>query len=275
MKKAFLTSLFFGLCLGVVSLQAQIHTPAKSPGSKIVQDIGLTQVTVEYSRPGVKGREIFGGLVPYDKQWRLGANAPTKITFDDDVTFGGVDFEKGSYTMTAAPGKSEWTFLVSAVGSSDDAEPVKIMGEVQTLGDVHVENMFITFDQLKDDGAILVVAWDDVSVGVPIALNTDEDVMANIDKVMGGPSMQDYYNASSYYLTAGKDLDKALKWNNKAIDMGYNRYWVHRNKALILAKKGDKEGAVKAAKKSLELAKEAGNMNMVKSNEDSIKEWMM
>ncbi len=282
MKRAFMTSLACMLCLCVVSLQAQIRTPAPSPASKTVQTIGLTEVTVEYSRPGVKEREIFGGLVPYDQPWRLGANAATKITFDNDVVVGGEEVKKGSYAVLASPGKAMWTFMLYPYAGGNpgsyadsDVEPIKVKGEVADLGDVHVENMFITFDQLRNNGGVMVVAWDNISVGVPIEVHTDKAVMANIEETMAGPSMYDYHNASAYFLAEGKDLKKALKWSNKAIDMGYDRYWVHRNKALIQAKLGDKEAAIATAKRSMELAKEAGNMQMVEANEASIKKWMM
>jgi tetratricopeptide (TPR) repeat protein len=133
----------------------------------------------------------------------------------------------------------------------------------------------IQFDQITNNSANMWVIWDKTAVPVEIKVETEKAVQASIDRVMAGPSAGDYFSAASYYLSEDKELDKALTWINKSIEMGNERYWVLRAKSLIQSKLGDKAGAISSAKKSLELAKEAGNMDYVKMNEDSIKEWMM
>ncbi|MBX2815097.1 MAG: DUF2911 domain-containing protein [Saprospiraceae bacterium] len=283
MKKALVTICLSALCMLMVSMShAQVTTPAPSPWSKTEQMVGLTKVTVEYSRPSMKGRSIFGGLVPYDKAWRTGANSATKITFDKDVQVGGNDVKAGSYAVITKPGMDSWKvmFYPYAGGSwgsylSSDVEPVTVTGETASMGDIKVESFEISFNDLTNDGANLYMFWDNTAVWVPIAVHTDKEVMASIDKTMAGPSAGDYYGAANYLAAKGEDLEKALKWMNKSIDMGNKRFWTLRAKSLLQAKMGDKAGAVETAKESLEMAKEAGNDDYIKMNTESIKEWSM
>ena len=283
MKKTFLTFCLLAFSFTLITVQAQVKSPAPSPSCKIEQMVGLTNVTIEYSRPSVKDRTVFGGLVPYDEVWRLGANAATKITFDKDVVMGGKEVKAGSYAMLAKPGRSTWKFMLFPHTSSnfgtylrDDApEPIMFTGESNDMGEVSVESLMITIDQLRNSSAAMIIAWDNVVVGVPIEVHTEKEVMASIDKTMAGPGANDYAAAANYYYAEGKDTEKALKWMTKAIEMGGERFWLLKNKAEMQAKLGDKEGAIKTAKRSLELAKEAGNNDYMKMNEANIKKWMM
>ncbi|MCB0685760.1 MAG: DUF2911 domain-containing protein [Saprospiraceae bacterium] len=283
MKKVFFSIFVFCLTISLSELSAQISVPAASPGATVSQKVGLVDVTVDYSRPGVKGRTIFGDLVPYDKPWRLGANAATKITFSDEVMIGGKTLKGGAYAILATPGHSTWKVMFYPYTSGgfgaylqDGVEPaVTVTATPASLGDVMIENFLVNFDQLTNNSANLWFMWDKTGVPVEIKVETAKAVQANIDKVMAGPSAGDYYAAASYYLSEDKELDQALTWVTKSIDMGNEMYWVYRTKALIQAKLGDKSAAIDTAKKSLELAKKAGNMDYVKLNEDSIKEWMM
>ncbi len=279
MKKSVLFTLF--TALASTYMQAQIVTPSLSPSAKIEQRIGLTDVVVEYSRPSKKGRVIFGGLVPYDQPWRLGANAATKITFSDDVNFGGVDVVKGSYALLAKPGTKTWTFMlyphtVSNFSSylESDVQPTMITTESILLPkEVNVESMMFGFDNLTSSSATFYLLWENLFVPVTIKTNTDKTVEASIAKVMAGPSAGDYYSASSYYLNNGKDLNQALVWVDKSIAMGNEKYWVLRVKSLIQAGLGDKKGAIATARRSLQLAQEDKNENYIKMNQDSIAEW--
>lgn len=283
MKKVF-PGVFVLLCMiSLTSLTAQIRVPAASPASTVKQAVGLVDVTVEYSRPAVKGRTIFGGLVPYDQPWRLGANAATKITFSDDVMIGGKTLKGGAYAVLAKPGRSGWSFMFypHTTGNfgaylQEGVEPAAtVMAQSVSMGEISVENFLIQFDQITNSSANMWVIWDRTAVAVPIKVETEKAVQASIDRVMGGPSAGDYFAAASYYLSEDKELDQALVWVNKSIEMGNEQYWVLRAKSLIQAKLGDKAGAIATAKRSLELAKAAGNPDYIKLNEDSIKEWMM
>ncbi len=279
MKK--ITFLSMLLAFSVTALTAQIKTPSASPGATIEQTIGLIDVTVEYSRPGVKGRTIFGDLVPFDKVWRTGANAATKITFSGDAKFGGAEVKAGSYALLTKPGMKEWAFMLYPYESGNwssylesDVEPVMATAPSwQMAGETSIESFMIAFDNITDSEGDLMFIWDKTGVTVPITVNTAEAVEASIKSVMDGPSANDYYAAGVYYFNAKKDNKQALDWVNMAIDKGYDRFWVQRQKSLIQAAMGDKKGAIASAKKSLEMAKEAGSDDYVKMNNESIMEW--
>lgn len=262
-------------------IQAQIVAPALSPLGKVEQRIGLTDVTVEYSRPSKKGRVIFGDLVPYDTPWRTGANSATKITFSEDVTFGGVNVPKGSYALLSKPGMKTWTFMLYPHNSTNfssylesDVQPLMVTVEAYKMPEeISVESLMMGFDNLTTESGDFYVLWDNVYVPVAIKTNTDAAVEASIAKVMAGPTAGDYYSAANYYFNSGKDLNQALEWINKSIAMGNEKFWVLRVKSLIQAKLGDKKGAIMTANRSLELAKEAKNDDYIKMNTESIAEW--
>ncbi len=279
MKKQ-LTLLILSLCT-VSWLGAQIQTPAASPLGKVEQRVGLTDISVEYSRPSMKGREIFGGLVPYDEVWRTGANAVTKVTFSDDVMVGGAEVKKGSYALLTKPGKEEWKVMLyphnsNSYGSylESDVTPTTVTAKAWTMPEgVAVETFMMGFDNLTNNSADLYMLWDKTYVPVTITTHTDKAVMASIDKAMGGPSGPEYYSAASYYLSEKKDMKQALEWINKAISKDYERFWVLRTKSLIQAELGDKAGAIASAMKSKEMAEKEGNAEFVRMNEESIAEW--
>ncbi|MCH2488882.1 MAG: DUF2911 domain-containing protein [Flavobacteriales bacterium] len=278
MKKIFL--FVFAAALSV-SLQAQIQTPAPSPSQKIEQKVGLTDVTLEYSRPAMRGRTIFGGLVPYDKMWRTGANANTKITFSDPVEIGGKKLAAGSYAIYTKPSKTNWdVYFYSDAnnwGTPQEWDDSKVAAKVTVPSypmPMDIESFTMSFDDVTNDTANLGILWEKSYVGVPIKFNTDEMVSASINQVMNGPSANDYYAAAVYYLEAGKDINKAKSWIDTAIELREQpAFWYHRQQSLIYAKAGDKKGAVQAAQKSLELAKAAGNDDYIALNKKSLKEW--
>ena len=266
--------------LMTISTYAQIQTPAASPFQKVEQTVGLSEVTLEYSRPSMKGRTIFGGLVPYNKIWRTGANSRTKITFSEDVKVGGKELKKGTYAIFTKPMATKWEvyFYTEHAGggapSELDATKVAAMvtADVQQMS-MSIETFTMSFDELKGDGAYLGMLWENTYVGVPIKVGTDKAVMANIDSAMGGPAANDYYAAAVYYLENGKDINKAKTWIDKAVGMNGEAFWMQRQQSLIYAKAGDKKGAIKAAKSSMALAEKAGNADYVKMNKESIAEW--
>ena len=214
MKNLFAVLCFVALA---VSAQAQIKTPAPSPSATVMQTVGLTDVTVEYSRPSAKGRTIFGtdALVPNGQIWRTGANSVTQVTFSDDVMIEGKELKAGKYGVLTMPGASSWavhfyTFESGSWSSYKDATPALAVTVSPKKTADHKESFTISIDDLKTDGATMNIAWAKTVVPVSISTNVDKTVMANIEKVMAGPSNNDYYNAASYYLSSGKDLDKAL-----------------------------------------------------------------
>ncbi len=270
------------MCIALVSSlsYAQMTVPQPSPASKMVQTVGLTEVTVEYSRPSMRGRTIFGDLVPFDKIWRTGANARTTVAFSDDVMIGDQSLKAGKYAIFTKPGQSSWEvyFYTDTAGGGTPREwdeskvAAKTTAEVFSIPD-DIQTFTITIDDLHNDGAVLGMMWEKTYVGVAFTVPTEEKAVKSIESVMGGPSGNDYFQAAYYYLTEGKDLEQAKEWIDKAVAMNDKAFWMMRQQSLIYAKLGDKEGAIKAAKRSLEVAEAAGNADYVKMNKDSLKEW--
>ena len=277
-KKIIALVLFVGL---TYTTNAQIETPQPSPSSKVEQTVGLTDVTIEYSRPGVKGRTVFGDLVPYNKIWRTGANGRTKITFSDDVTIDGNELKAGTYAIFSIPTATSWEviFYTDYEGGGAPAKLDESKVAAKVTAAVHeipfnVESFTIDINNLKNDSATLEIIWEKTFVAVPFSVPTDKVASASIEKTMAGPSANDYYSAAVYYLNADKDLNKAKEWIDKAIEMREKpAFWQIRQQSLIYAKLGKKRKAIKIAKKSLELATEAGNDDYIKMNKESIAEW--
>ena len=278
MKKIMLLTFVFALSL---TANSQIKTPQASTSQTINQTVGLTDITLEYSRPSKKGRTIFGGLVPYNKVWRTGANANTKISFSEPVIIGGKELKAGTYAIYTKPNLKIWEvyFYNDATnwGNPEKWDANKVVSTVKTTVEVmpmSVETFTMTIDDVTNDTANLGILWDTVYVSIPIKFNTDTTVSESIEKIMNGPGAGDYYTAAVYYLNSNKDIEKAKNWIDKAIQMSEKpAYWYYRQQSLIYSKSGDKNGAIQAAKESLRLAKEAGNDDYVAMNAKSLKEW--
>ncbi len=278
MKKLFL-SLFVFTCLAG-QVFGQIQTPQPSPTSQIKQTIGLTDVSIVYSRPSMKGRTIFSadGLVPHNDVWRFGANQATKISFSDDVKVGGKVVKGGDYAVLAKPSAKSWEVMFFPYEGGNWGSYVEKTPAATAKADVQalpfsVESFTLMLGDLTSTSANLYAMWDQTSVSIPIEAEVDKKVMASIDKIMAGPSANDYYAAASYYHDAGKDLNKALEMIQKATKVEKPAFWQVRREALILADLGKKDAAIEAATKSKELAEKAGNKDYVRMNEKSIKEW--
>ncbi|MFS4492056.1 DUF2911 domain-containing protein [Maribacter sp. 2308TA10-17] len=276
-------TLFLFVALASFSLEAQINTPAPSPASKLMQTVGLTDVTIDYSRPSMRGRTIFGDLVPYDKLWRTGANGYTLVTFSTDIKIGGQDVKAGTYSVFTKPGASSWEVFfytdTQGGGTPRDWDDSKVVAKanvpaIKMPEGVVIETFTITIDDLTSNSANLGMMWSDIYVAVNFEVPTDAAVEKDIARALGGPSAGDYYAAATYYSSEGKDINKAKEWMDKAMAMTEKpAFWQLRQQSLIQAKAGDKKGAIATAKKSLAASKEAGNMDYVKMNTDSLKEW--
>ena len=239
--------------------------PSASQHGTITQRVGLTDISVDYSRPDKRGREIFGGLVPYGKVWRTGANSPTTIKFSDAVKIEGKDLAAGEYAFYTMPGENEWTIIFSknlklwgAYGYKPDADALRVTVKPMTLPD-EVETFTIGFANLKDDGATLHLDWDKTRVPIQLTTNTVEKVNSEITEAMKNPAELKpgfYYQAASFYYDHDKDLSQAEQWIDKAIELQKEpRYFMYYKKAQIEAKLGHKDKAKAAAEKSSELLK--------------------
>ncbi|MFA0963888.1 DUF2911 domain-containing protein [Roseivirga sp. BDSF3-8] len=275
----FLATICCALFFAQGSVAQQLDMPAPSPASTIMQKVGLVDAKVVYSRPSMKGRTIFGDLVPYGEVWRTGANASTKVHFSDDVMIDGQKLEGGEYALYTIPGEDEWTVIFSkntglwgsgGYEQSDDA--LRVTVDPMSM-DKAVETFTMNFANLTDEGADLMLMWDKTGVAIPITVNTDEQVMAQIDRAMKNPEASlanMYFQSANYYYSHDKDMDKALEWVNKAVDMRQDAFWMMHLKAKIQAEMGKKKEAIATAKKSMEVAKQANNMDYVRLNEKLI-----
>ncbi|MEH6658161.1 DUF2911 domain-containing protein [Leeuwenhoekiella marinoflava] len=260
--------------------QSQIQTPAASPHATLSQTVGLTEVSIDYSRPNMRGREIFGKLLPYGTIWRTGANATTKLTIDKTIKIAGKELAAGTYSIYSIPGEDMWEVVFYTDHSNPlitefDDSKVALRTMVEPVNmPMTMETFTIVIDEVMADSAVLNFLWADTVIPVKFEVMTDAEVMNSIDTALSGPSAGDYYNAAVYYLNSGKDISKSKEWMNKAMSMTETpRFWQLRQQSLILAKAGDKKAAVEAAKASLAGAKEAGNADYIKMNTDSLKEW--
>jgi hypothetical protein len=262
-----------------VTTNAQIKAPQPSPVGKITQNIGLTDITIEYSRPSMKGRKVFGVLVPYNELWRTGANASTKVTFSENVKVGGQELKKGTYALYSIPGEKEWTIIFNknidhwgADGYKQEEDVCRFTVKPISFPST-VESFTISIDNLKNGSCDISLAWDKTQVTIPVVLTTDESMVSSIKKAMDGPSAGDYYAAARYYHEENKDVKQALEWVNKSLEKGGDKFWILRLKALLQAKSGDYSGAITTAEKSSELAKKEDNSDYPRMNDESIKEW--
>jgi len=263
-------------CL-LFTAEAQLKTPAPSPTQNVKQDFGLASIELSYSRPAVKGRKIFGDLVPYGQVWRTGANQATTITFGDEVTIGGVKLPAGKYGILTIPDKKSWTIIISKQtditspqGYKKDMDAVRVTANVSSTKST-VESFTMQFANVKPTSCDLQIMWDKSAVVLPIATEIDGKIMANIEKEMKGDKPP-YFEAAMYYMNNGKDLNQALSWFNKAVEAQPDAFWVQHQWANCLAKLGQKNEAKAAALKSKELAMAAKNDDYVKLNDKLLKE---
>jgi len=271
------------LSIGVLATTfatAQLTTPQPSPSASIEQVVGLTEVEIEYSRPGMKGRKIFGDLVPFGEVWRLGANKSTIIELGDDVKIGGKEVKSGEYSMFAIPGESEWTIIINtnltlwgSDGYKKEEDVARFTVKPTKITDA-IESFTIDFSHFTSNSANINFSWENTRVSFPIETNANEAVDKQIKELLvDGPSAGTYYGAVRYYLENDKDMDLALTWINKAIDKRPEAFWYVHQKAKVQAKLGDKKGAIATATKSMEMAKKAENdYGYVANNEKLIKE---
>ena len=270
MKKLLLVAFCMGALL--MTEAQQLKTPQPSTTQTQKQEFGLGSIELSYSRPNMKGRKIFGDLVPFDKVWRTGANNATTLTFTDEVTIGGTKVPAGKYGLLTIPSANEWTVIISKQTDvtspsayKQEMDVVRVKVQPMTLP-FSFETFGISFENIKDNSCDLMMAWDKTLVSVPITTDVDGKVMKQIETIMKGDS-RPYFAAASYYANNGKDLNQAIVWYDKAIEQNPKAFWVYYQKASALAKLGKKTEAMTVSTKSMELAKEAKNDDYVTLNE--------
>lgn len=262
-----------GLTLACAITEAQgLKLPAPSTVQTIKQEFGIGSVELSYSRPAMKGRTIFGDLVPYGKVWRTGANQATTLTFSEDVTIGNKLVPAGKYGLLSIPEKGSWTLIITKQLDVTNPAAYKQENDVVRVAvktasrPTPAETFTMQFADITPTSCALQIMWDKTAVSLPITTEYDKKVMAQLDELMQSDKPP-YFAAAMYYMESGKDLKQASEWFNKAAEQNANAFWLWHNKAKCEAKLGKKAEATASATKSLELAKQANNADYVALNE--------
>ena len=248
-------TLFLSLLLVAVASRAQSaidDLPRPSQHAEVVQRIGVTDITINYSRPLVNGRKVFGGLEAYGKVWRAGANENTTITFTDPVTIEGKPLDPGTYGLHMIPGENEWTVIFSKANASwgsftynqkEDALRVTVKPQTAEFTDA----LTYEFDDLKPDSSVITMRWDKVAVPFKVAVNVNEVVEQNMRKHLRGLAQytwDGWNDAADYLVNAKIDLEEALIYTDKSIAVE-ERYENLMTKSQVLDLLGRKEEAAK------------------------------
>lgn len=252
--KKILLALFVAGTFGLANAQ---EMPAPSPAATTMQRVGLTDVEITYSRPSVKGRAIFGELVPFGEIWRTGANASTKVKFSSEVMIGDTKVAAGTYSLYAIPTQSSWTLILNSNltlwgsdGYQESEDVVRMDIKPMMMAD-KVESMRISVENISKDGASIVLAWDNMSAALPFSVESDAQVAKNMEKALND-AFRANRNAAEYYADKG-DFEKAIKHIDMAIEMNSESWYTQWIKAQILAESGDKKKAIKQAEMAVEM----------------------
>ncbi|MCB0768996.1 MAG: DUF2911 domain-containing protein [Flavobacteriales bacterium] len=274
MKTLFLS--FAALCS--VALQAQ-ELPQPSPKGKVGQVVGLTDIEVEYSRPSVKGRTIFGELVPYGKVWRTGANKATIFETDGPVIFAGEKVEAGAYSLFTIPNEGAWVIILNKNtelwGEGDRKEEEDVLQvKVESMKCESTETFTVEFADVKDDKANMVLRWANTMVNIPLEADATEQGIANIKEALAKPDVKagGYNGAARFSLDRNVMTKEALEWATKSVSMD-KKYWNLHTLARAQAANGLTKEAIATANESMKMAQEADAGSYVTMNRDRIAEW--
>jgi hypothetical protein len=267
------------VAMGSSAIQAQqLKTPAPSPLQTVKQAFALSDITIEYSRPSVKNRVIYGDVVPFGKVWRTGANGATKITFGEDVKVEGNAVTAGTYALYTIPNKDSWEIMLykdltlggNVADYKKENEVAHFTVKPKTLND-KVETFSIGMADITSTTSNIELNWDKTRVAFSVVADIDAKVMKNIETALANDT-RPYFSAANYYYENNKDLNKALEYVNKGIETNPKAFWMFQLKAKIQAKLNDKKGSTTSAEQVIVLAKEAKNDDYVKQAEKLIAE---
>lgn len=247
--------IFLAILTGIsISATAQIRLPQPSPGASVSQVIGTTDVSVKYSRPLLRGRDVFGGVVAYDKVWRTGANGTNQITFSNDVMIAGQKLAAGTYGIFSIPTAGDWTLIfnkdINAQENTYSQEKDALRVTVKPVTVAKTEAFTIDFSGLSDSTADMNIYWSDKKIVAPITIETNKLIEAAINKA--STDNANIMRTSADYLAGKGKLDQALKMANTSIAAGENfrNLWT---KAQIVSKLGNYGEALTLAQKALAL----------------------
>ena len=275
MKKIFITAIAV-----VALLYADAQTwvsPQISTTQTIKQNFALSSIEITYSRPGIKGRKIFGDLVPFGKVWRTGANTANVLTFADTVLINGVKITPGKYGLVSIPEKKSWTLIITKLlnvtgpdSYKQDQDVVRMEAKTMEMAETQ-ETFTMQFVNVTNSSCELHIMWDKTVVSLPITTNTEERMKAQIDQLINKDN-RPYFNSAMYYMNNDLDLNQALAWFDKALAQQPELLRNHNQRAICLKKMGRKDEAKKGAQKGLELAKAQKNAGFVTTFETFLAE---
>ncbi len=260
--KRFLFIALFAAIANAASAQ-DLKTPALSPTAKISQDFSTSNIEISYSRPSMRGRKIFGELVPYGKVWRTGANSATKLKFGEDVKIGGKTLKAGEYALYTIPGTWEWEVVINkgtsnwgAYGYDTSGDVARFKVKAEKLSQP-VQSFTMNISNITLNSCSIDLSWEKAMISIPVRADNDTRILASIDKAINKPSIP-YFQAASYYFESGNDIGKADMYVDKALEQNPKAFYMWWLKARIQAKMGHKDEAIAAATKSMETAKGSG-----------------
>jgi hypothetical protein len=271
MKKSLL--LAFAICCIALISTAQVKMPAPSPTQRIKQDFGIGTIELTYSRPSIKGRKIYGDLVPYNKLWRTGANAATRIVFSDAVEINGKKLDSGAYVLYTIPGIDNWEIIINKGLDNWGTDGYKQVQDVirfkiePSKMKTKLESFTMEFSDVTPETCSLDIKWEKTSISIPIVANFKSKVKAQIEAAMK-TDKKPYWQAAQFYYEYDKNLALALENSTKAIEENKEAFWIWIYKARIQKEMGNMAGAMESSKKSMELAAAAKNDDYVKMNKD-------
>ncbi len=264
MKHFFLAALLTTSCMGTFG-QSQLKLPALSPGAKISQDFSVSNIEISYSRPSMRGRKIFGDVVPYGKIWRTGANASTKLKIGEDLEIAGQKIKAGEYALYTIPNKDKWEVILNtgtgtwtANGYPKDNDVARFMVKSSVVEDV-CQTFSINVTDITYTTCKIEILWERTRIVLPVVAHNAENIEVNIDKAINHPAQLPYFQSANYYFESDKRMDLAKMYIDKAIEQDPKAFYVWYLKARIEKKLGNKEAAIAAAKKSMETAKGSAN----------------
>jgi len=264
MKRFFLSVVVMAAMMAI-DAQGQLKLPALSPGAKVIQDFSLTNIEINYSRPSMRGRKIFGDVIPYGKAWRTGANAPTKIKLGEDMDIAGQKIKAGEYVVYTIPNKDKWEVVLNTGAGKWEADGFPKSDDVARFAvkASNIENECQTFTisitDLTYTSCKIEMAWERTKIAIPVEAHNAEAAETNIDKAINHPPSLPYFSAANYYFETNQKIDLASMYVNKALEQDPKAFYMWYLKARIEKKMGHKDEAIAAAKKSMETAKGSAN----------------
>ncbi len=260
----------------------QITHPRISPKTSLVQSVGLTEVAISYSRPSARGRKVFGGIVPFGRIWRLGANESTHISFQDSVSIMGNKLPPRTYALYAIPEKDKWVVIFhknlnlwgdgrDLYDSNEDALRITVASNYFRE---FIETFTIEMNCLTHDNGVLEIYWENTRIGIPLVWNVQKKMMEEIQKqITENPTAQTFYEAARYYQEADIRPEEALLYLDKSEQIGGEKYFISRIRSLVLASLNKYSKAISEAERSLSMAESQGKDEFVRMNAENIRKW--